>query len=315
MMKRITFVFIAFILLTACNSKKAGQETTTGDSFTFVFMTDIHLKPELKAAEGFCTAIRRVNALKPDFVITGGDLIDDALAASYGRADSLYTLYKELSEEFQMPVYNAMGNHDIFGYSSLPKVSRDHPEFGERMFEKRIGKRYYSFDHKGWHFIVMDGIEEGDGTWGSYIGMVDQEQLDWIREDLENIDDETPVVISTHIPLVSIRPQINNGPLYAENHSALVINSTDVLAPFRHKNLKLVLQGHLHFLEELNMLNRVRFITGGAVCGSWWRTPDDALLQEGFVLVKVKDGDFSWEYIYYGWETGIVSGRPVNETE
>ncbi|HER09767.1 MAG TPA: metallophosphoesterase [Bacteroides sp.] len=307
MMRTLILVMFAALLVTACTSKQAGQEEQSENGFTFVFLTDIHLKPEMKATEGFQMVIDTVNALAPDFVITGGDQIDDALYASYERADSLYGLYKTMAAGFKMPVYNTMGNHDIYGYSSLPKVSRDHPEFGERMFEQRVGKRYYSFDHKGWHFMIIDGIEQGDGTWGNYVGMVDAEQLEWIRQDLAGIDKETPVVISTHIPLVSIRPQINNGPLYAENHSALVINSTDVLAPFRQKNLKLVLQGHLHFLEELNLLNRVRFITGGAVCGSWWQTPDDAVLQEGFVLVKVTDNDFTWEYIDYGWETGIKS--------
>ena len=304
-MKKITAIVIAILLVNACNRPGVTREEGSEEGFTFVFMTDIHLKPELQATKGFQMAIDSVNALEPDFVITGGDLIDDALSASFERADSLYDLYTEMAERFNMPVYNTMGNHDIFGYSSQPEVSPDHPEFGERMFEEKIGKRYYSFDHKGWHFMIIDGIEKGDGTWGDYVGMVDREQLEWIKKDLAGIDPGTPVVVSTHIPLVSIRPQINNGPLYAENRSALVINSTEVLAPFREKNLKLVLQGHFHFLEELNLMNRVRFITGGAVCGSWWKTPDDAMLQEGFVLVKVKEKDFTWEYIDYGWETGI----------
>lgn len=304
-MKKITAIFIAILLVNACNRPGDTREEKSEKGFSFVFMTDIHLKPELKATEGFQMAINCVNVLDPDFVITGGDLIDDALSATHARADSLYDLYTEMAKGFNMPVYNTMGNHDIYGYSSQPEVSPDHPEFGERMFAERIGRRYYSFDHEGWHFMIIDGIEKGDGTWGNYVGMVDREQQEWIREDLAGIDPGTPVVVSTHIPLVSIRPQINNGPLYAQNHSALVINSTEVLAPFREKNLKLVLQGHLHFLEELNLLNRVRFITGGAVCGLWWKTPDDAVLQEGFVLVKVKGNDFTWEYIDYGWETGI----------
>ena len=25
--------------------------------------------------------------------------------------------------------------------------------------ENRITKRYYSFDYKGWHFIILDGVE------------------------------------------------------------------------------------------------------------------------------------------------------------
>ena len=155
--------------------------------------------------------------------------------------------------------------------------------------------------------MVLDGIEKGDGNWGAYIGKVDEVQLSWIKEDLEKLDAETPIVVVTHIPLVSIMPQITKGPLHGDNHSNLITNQQQVLAPFRTMNLKLVLQGHLHALEELTLMERTTFITGGAVSGQWWKTPDDALLQEGFVKVDVSGDDFSWEYVDYGWETGISS--------
>ena len=57
------------------------------DEFTFVFMTDIHLQSEKHAVDGFLQAIDSVNELNPDFVITGGDLIMDALGQPYRRAD------------------------------------------------------------------------------------------------------------------------------------------------------------------------------------------------------------------------------------
>ena len=277
--------------------------------FTFAFLTDIHLRPELGAPEGFQMAIDSVNALQPDFVLTGGDLIDDALYATHSRADSLYTQYLEMSEGFNMPVYNAMGNHEHYGYNTNPPVDPGDPDYGDRMYERLIGKRFYSFDHKGWHFMILEGTQEGEGKWGNYIGGIDQEQLDWIKKDLGKLDASTPIVLVTHIPLVSIEPQIANGPLYADNQSALITNQREVLAPFREMNLKLVLQGHLHFLEELNLMGRTRFITGGAVCGRWWKTPDDSPFQEGFVMVEVSGDEFSWKYVDYGWETGISSDQ------
>jgi phosphodiesterase/alkaline phosphatase D-like protein len=42
-------------------------------------MTDMHLQPERNAVEGYRRAIKTVNNLNPAFVITGGDLIYDAL--------------------------------------------------------------------------------------------------------------------------------------------------------------------------------------------------------------------------------------------
>jgi len=268
-------------------------------------MTDIHIKPELRAPEGFQMAIDTVNEMNPDFVITGGDLVDDALKASYGRADTLFNLYKEMTKGFNMPVYNTMGNHENYGFSSTPSVDPEHPEYGQKMFENRIGKRYYSFDHKGWHFMILDGIEKGGESGRSYIGHVDADQMTWISEDLKKVKPETPIVIVTHIPLVSVFPQIKNGPLYAENQGELVINQREVLAPFRKMNLKLVLQGHLHAVEDINLMGKVHFITGGAVAGLWWQTPDNSEFQEGFVKIDVSGEEFTWEYVDYGWETGV----------
>ncbi len=165
-MKNGSLIFVLLLTLGACASKTDAPNEENSNDFSFVFMTDIHLKPELRAPEGFQMAIDTVNVLQPDFVITGGDLIDDALKATYGRADTLYTLYKKMAEGFSMPVYNTMGNHEIYGYAIEEGLDPDHPEYGEKMFENRIGKRYYSFNHKGWHFMILDGIEKSEDNLG-----------------------------------------------------------------------------------------------------------------------------------------------------
>ncbi len=306
-MKQFATLICLMILFGSCAPSTGGREEKEDDSFTFVFMTDIHLKPEMRAPDGFRMAIERVNDLNPDFVITGGDLVDDVLSSSWGRADTLFKLYTELTKEFRMPLYNSMGNHDHYAFSALPEVDPGHSDYGERMFEKRIGKPYYSFDHKGWHFMVLDVIEKGEGSWGSYIGKVSESQLDWIREDVRELDTLTPIVLVAHIPLVSVYPQLNHGPLTAATQSEIVTNQRDVLACFRETNLKLVLQGHLHAIEEITLMEKVKFITGGAVSGRWWRTPDDSEFQEGFIKVDVSGGEFSWEYVDFGWETGVTS--------
>lgn len=304
-MKNELLICILALCLSACTSKTKTEKADAVNEFTFVFMTDIHLKPELRAPEGFQMAIDSVNAINPDFVITGGDLVDDALFATHGRADSLYKLYKKVSGGFNMPVYNTMGNHELFGYGTKPAMDPSHPDYGELMFENQIGKRYYSFDHKGWHFMILDGIEKAEDSQRTYVGKVDDPQLEWIKEDLADLDPLTPIVVVTHIPLVSIMPQITRGPLYSENQSTLVTNQQAVLALFRYMNLRLVLQGHLHALEDNNLMGQTHFITGGAVCGRWWKTPDDSPLQEGFLKLDIKGNEFTWSYVDYGWQTGI----------
>ena len=90
-----------FSIASCTNEQKSG--TQSGNSFTFAFLTDIHVEPERHAEEGFLQAIDSVNKLSPDFVITGGDLIMDALGQSYGRVDSLYNIYTTMVKGFHMP--------------------------------------------------------------------------------------------------------------------------------------------------------------------------------------------------------------------
>lgn len=292
---------ITFLILTAFIF---AQENSTQNEFTFVFMTDIHIQTERNAVEGFRKAIEEVNKIKPDFVVTGGDLIYDALGVSFERADSLYNLYNEIIKLMKVPVYNTIGNHEIFGWYEKSNVERNHSEFGKQMYENRIAKRYFSFEHKGVKFFILDSIEEIPDS-GKYFGKVDDEQIEWLKSELSVIDSTTPIIISTHIPFITTLSQIRGGSMIANTEGLVVENSKDVLSLFDGHNLKLVLQGHLHFLEEIDVLNngkKLKFITAGAVSSRWWRGQSNEGLEEGFLIVKVRNGEIFTEYYDYGWE-------------
>jgi Icc protein len=299
MLKKVKQTFLVHLLFliiivsfTACKD--------SSKSFTFVFMTDIHLQPETRADEGFRSAIEKVNELNPDFVITGGDLIMDALAQTEGRADSLYDLYEKIVSQFNMPVYNTLGNHEVFGLYENSGIAPEHPEYGKKMFKNRLGNgnTYYSFDHKGWHFIILDGI--GFTPERRYYGHIDSLQLDWLTKDIAKVDQNTPVVLSTHIPLFSIYGQMKNGPTFANGQGSVVTNALDVMKVLENHQVNLVLQGHLHVVEEIRYGNTT-YITGGAVSAAWWKGPREGH-PEGFTVVQVEKDQFSWKYMTYGWQ-------------
>lgn len=283
---------MALIISMSCSRK------STGENFTFAFLTDIHLTYERNAIPGFSQAIRSVNQLKPDFVITGGDLIMDALAQRYTLADSLYNLYTESVKNFTMPVFNTMGNHEIYGIYSQSGADPLHPEYGEKMFEKRLGDSYSSFMHKGWKFMILNSIEDTGND--SYVGRIDDTQMGWIRKELEGTDPKTPIVVSTHIPFITANTQKYVGSTVPNDSSSVVYNAKEVLDLFSGHNLKLVLQGHLHSLEDI-YIDGIHFVTGGAVSSGWWNGPHNGI-EEGYLLLTVKDNDISWKYIDYGWE-------------
>ncbi|RPH89315.1 MAG: metallophosphoesterase [Calditrichaeota bacterium] len=288
-MKYLMLLCAATLCFVACSS----------ESFDFVFMTDIHVQLERNAAAGFASAIQRVNQLDPDFVITGGDLVYDALGQNFSRADSLYDLFIDLSQKFTMPVYHTMGNHEVFGWYPESGVHADHAEYGKKMFQNRLGKgaTYRSFDYKSWHFILLDAVSLTPDR--RYEGRIDSLQMDWLQKDLQRLEPSTPIVLCTHIPLVSVYGQMTHGPLYAFSAGEVVTNALELLALFKERNLRLVLQGHFHEVEEI-VYQGTRFITAGAVCGAWWQGARDGF-PEGFVNVKIKNGDVSWDYLTFGW--------------
>jgi len=293
-----SLLFTAILLLAASCCNHQTQTGKPGNEFSFVFMTDIHVQPEKNAEAGFRKAIQKVNELNPDFVITGGDQVMDVLGVSHGRADTLYNIYTEMAKELNMPVYNTLGNHEVFGWYERSGVRPTHREYGKRMFQKRIGPRYQRIDRHGWIFFILDSVEK-DGQ-GGYQGRIDEEQMAWLQDQLADIDPSTPITISTHIPLLTAGAMIYYGTTAAAPSSWVVTNAKEVTELFKDHNLRLVLQGHLHIYETIHILG-IQYITAGAVSGSWWTGPYYGT-EEGFLLVKVNGDDFTWEYVDYGWD-------------
>jgi 3',5'-cyclic AMP phosphodiesterase CpdA len=183
----------------------------------------------------------------------------------------------------------------------LKDADTNHPDYGKKMFEKRIGPRYQRVDRNGWIFLLLDSVVK-DGK-GGYEGGIDAEQITWLTEQLSGIPAETPIVISLHIPLLTTEAQILRGSTAANEPGEVVVNSKEVIELFRDHNLKLVLQGHLHYYEYLHVFG-TSYVTGGAVAAAWWEGPY-LDTEEGFLLLKVKGDEVVWEYVDYGWEVSL----------
>jgi 3',5'-cyclic AMP phosphodiesterase CpdA len=261
-------------------------------------MTDIHIMPERNAEAGFAKAIEAVNQEKPEFVITGGDLIYDALKVRYPRADSLYHIYNRLIREVDAPVYNTIGNHEHFAVSRLSGDDTLHPEAGSKMFENRIGRTFQAFTHKGWKFFLLNSVMVDSAR--HYYGSIDPAQMEWIRKELSETDTTMPIIISTHIPFRTVFNQVTERAAAANDSAGVILNANEVLDLFAHHNLKLVLQGHQHYYEEI-FVGKTWFVTGGSVAAAWWKGEYYGV-SNGYLVVKTEKDRVSWEYRTYGWE-------------
>ena len=289
--------FSALLLLSVWASVLVLAENHVNEKqkFSFAFFTDIHLNARhLNLAnggfQGIEKAIGNAKSQQVDFILTGGDNVDiDAFKIKdIETAHSLYKKYARIIDEAGVEFRATIGNHDRFW-----ACEKDDELYEDGMFEKYINKSYYSFNHKGWHFIVLNSTQVCNGKY-----CVNEAQKQWLAEDLSEVNSETPVIVSTHVPFLSVYYPALEGK-YTDTDT--FSNFKEIWDMFEGKNLKLVLQGHMHLYEEIKVKG-VQFITAGAVSASWWGGAYHGT-EEGYLKINIDGNDFSWEYVDYGWET------------
>jgi 3',5'-cyclic AMP phosphodiesterase CpdA len=206
------------------NRTRAADMNKT-HSFNFVQISDSHIgfnKEANKDVTGTLKeAVARINALPetPDFILHTGDLTHLAEEEEF---DTLYQLLKGLKAP---QVFYVPGEHDVIG----DKGKR----YRERFGKGTKGQGWYSFDHKGVHFIglvnVMDIKENG-------LGILGNEQLEWLANDLSGRSNETPIVVFAHIPLWTVYPEWGWG----------TNDGAQALSYLKRFGSVTVLNGHIH---------------------------------------------------------------------
>lgn len=264
------------------------------------YFTDIHARLEWDTPEAMTRCADRIKEQAADLVLCGGDLITDGFTSTSAQVAPRWTAVREtLLDRCGAPVQAALGNHDLVGVE--PADGRPAADDPRRDFLQATGlaRTYRALDAGGCHLIFLDPIEPtGDPL--RYRGFIGADQLHWLREDLAGVNATTPVIVMVHMPLLTGFFQATQGATAPAPANRVVVNSREVLDLFREHNLVAVLQGHLHINELLRWRNTT-FITGGAVCGQWWRgswhgTP------EGFGVITLRGDRVEWEYQDYGWQ-------------
>lgn len=151
------------------------------ETFKFAFFTDLHIGTST-APKDLTDAINDVNSRSDiDFVLVNGDVTELGTNAQLDEV-------KILLDKLNIPYYAVAGNHET-------KWS----ESGNTYFSAIFGDNKYTFEHKGVRFIgVTSGplLRMGDGHISPY-------DMDWIHKILHGMNDSsTPVIFSTHYPLV-----------------------------------------------------------------------------------------------------------------
>ncbi|HLX79969.1 MAG TPA: metallophosphoesterase [Burkholderiales bacterium] len=204
--------------LAGCASMGGSKQ----EEFYFVQLSDSHwgfkgaaLNPD--AGGTLQKAVAAVNALpeQPDFIVFTGDLThttDDPKERRRRLAE-----FKDIVSKLDNKNLRFMpGEHD---------ASLDNGQAWKEFF----GPSYYSFDHKGVHFVAIDNVSDPAARIG-------EAQLAWMKADLAKLPKETPIVVLTHRPLFDLMPQWD----WATKDGAQAI---DILTAYPHVT---VFYGHIH---------------------------------------------------------------------
>lgn len=150
-------VFLVYAII-CCRTKKDLPEITQYDHYSFFVAGHVYGKPGVDNAGVHPPFKNRFDLIKSDtlikFGVFTGDIVLNGTEKNWNEIDHDV-------EELGMPVYFAVGNHDMSN---------------RVLFESRYGKTFFSFEYNSDLFIILDPNLDG---WN-----ISDEQLDFLKNEL-----------------------------------------------------------------------------------------------------------------------------------
>jgi len=202
----------------------ADARLATGD-FVFAQISDSHIGFAKDANKDVVstlqTALGRIQSLPvaPDFLIHTGDL------THLSKPEEFDTLQQVLLSAKVGQVFYVPGEHDV--------LADDGRQYLDRYGKGTKGGGWFSFDHKGVHFI---GLVNVVNLKAGGLGNLGAEQLEWLEQDLKGRASSTPIVVFAHIPLWSVYPEWGWG----------TDDGAQALGYLKRFGSVTVLNGHIH---------------------------------------------------------------------
>ena len=266
-MKKFSKIVLTLLVSFAIAQPLAAKKKNVKKKPVFVAaqLTDIHLRKQMDSVERFQKFVKQMRKDNPEIsvIFNTGDVLDGHKGLWKFWIDSVKNTMKGLK------VYSLLGNHD--GEADVKKVE-------EVCKILNMPNRYYSFTHKGYCFIMLDGNTIRR----------DEEQFRWLELELKKVPKKINIVVMSHQPI---------------KHNKKI---TDLLS--KYPNVKLSLAGHTHSHAD-SVIGGVTYINGGATSGFWWEQPANKKPEgrhkahpSGYGLIKFyADGTFDYKYILHNF--------------
>jgi 3',5'-cyclic AMP phosphodiesterase CpdA len=164
-------------------------------------------------------AIDKINHLPeaPDLLLHTGDITQSSKAGEFDTAQQVIKTARAGA------ILYVPGEHDT--------AIDDGAMYRERFGKGTVGNGWYSFNHKGVHFVGLNNVLQIDA-----MGQLGADQLAWLKKDLASLSASTPIVIFAHIPLWMVYPQWGWG----------TKDGAEALSYLKRFGSVTVLNGHIH---------------------------------------------------------------------
>ncbi len=221
------------------------KEVDRSKLFTFAVITDTHINQR----EMECNSPFAVNRLANERMRYVVGLLNSQkeLAFTMHLGDLIHpvpemkNLYSEAAGRFcaqisslRSPIYLAPGNHDVgdkpVDWSPARKVSDEYID----LWTKTFGNHYYSFDHEGCHFSILNAQILNSGL------ASEREQRIWFEDDLRRNSGKRSFIFLHYPPFICHDAESENYDNIAEPARAWL------LSMLSEHNVEALFAGHVH---------------------------------------------------------------------
>jgi hypothetical protein len=281
-MKSLVLGFVVVLLLTAAVAWSGPKETKPEFAFTSEKRNPVtHLKLNNAAdefqfaiisdrtgghrARVFSQAVKQLNLLQPEFVVSVGDLIE-GYTENKARLTKEWREFQTYVSRLEMPFFYVPGNHDIAN-----KVQG-------KLWEEKFGRSYYDFTYRNTLFVVLNSDDLASGPTGT----ISATQRAWLKKTLEANDKARWTLVFLHQPLWAMAKLKESG--WLEVEKLLLGRPYTVFAGHLHRYQKFVRQGQNYYmLATTGGSSRMRGVAYGEFDHLVWVT----MKKDGPILANI----------------------------
>ena len=265
------------------------------DAFTLLMLSDMHLaniNNDRQQFSRFVDDVKEYMQSKPGekfYGVTLGDMTDNRYWTS---KDYFFDDYKEEMKVLEgLPIFHTVGNHD------------HRSDIGDDVlallyYNEHLGPEYYSFNIGKVHVVVLDNLDFNHPDVGSYYEKLNDEEIEWLKKDLEYVSKDTPLFVTMHANYYK-HPKTTPEAIVVQTNQATK-DFNNLIEAYEEVHL---FSAHSHRLWNIDNGNVFEHKCG-AVCAAWWvcgfLSPGINLAKDGvpggYIIVTVDGKDIKWQF-------------------